>query len=108
MLGAHFAFGAVPGALGALARPLAAGAPTPAFGLLFGMVVWAAAYLGLMPALGLYPWPHQDRPARRRTMILAHAVYGLTFAEIERRLDEEAAGNPWRPRYTPGSIRGGG
>ena len=29
-----------------------------------------------MPALGLYPWPKEDRPSRVAVMIAAHFVYG--------------------------------
>ena len=51
-------------------------------GLLFGGGVWALAYLGIMPALGLYPPVDQEHPMRQATLIAAHAAYGITTAEV--------------------------
>jgi uncharacterized membrane protein YagU involved in acid resistance len=76
----HFAYGAGCGALyGALSggkldeRPLAAGAG-------FGAAVWAASYLGWLPAAGILS-PATEHPARRNAlMIAAHLVWGATAA----------------------------
>lgn len=54
-------------------------------GLLFGGAVWAVSYAGYLPALDLYPTPAEDRSSRVVTMILAHAVYGVTVAALIRR-----------------------
>ena len=84
-LAAHVGFGAGTGALYALVRrrlPMGTG---PA-GLLFGGVVWAYNYLGIFPALNLYPSPEEDRNSRVAVMLAAHAVYGVSLAELERRL----------------------
>ncbi|HEU5432427.1 MAG TPA: DUF6789 family protein [Thermomicrobiales bacterium] len=81
----HAGYGVACGVGYALARPCLPGAPAVA-GVAWGGAIWAISYLGLMPALGLYPWPDDDRPTRTSDMIAAHAVYGVTLAEIERRL----------------------
>lgn len=82
---AHFGFGVVSGIFYAFARPNLPRSPFKA-GLVYGFGVWAAAYLGLMPALGLYPGPLSDSRDRQAVMITAHEVFGTTVAEVERRL----------------------
>lgn len=76
---AHTGYGAAFGALYALGEkflPL----PRPLRGGLYGLALWAAGYLGLMPLLGLYPWPGEDNPGRTATMIAAHLAYGESLA----------------------------
>jgi hypothetical protein len=80
---AHFGYGAAWGAAYALLRPLLPGPPV-ASGLLFGGALWALGYLGVMPAMGLYPPPERDDPARAVALVAAHAVYGLTTAGAAR------------------------
>lgn len=84
-LAAHFAYGMGWGAGYALLRPLLPRS-TAIAGLLYGGGLWALSYLGLMPALGLYPRPKEDYPSRVATMIAAHALYGVTTSETQRRL----------------------
>ncbi len=75
---AHFGYGA---AAGALFPPLAARLPLPAVlaGTLYGLVVWGASYLGLVPALGLLS-PATRHPRRRNAlMIAAHLVWGAAL-----------------------------
>ena len=86
-LAAHFGYGAACGLGYALVRPLVPAPPT-AMGLAYGGAVWGLSYLGFLPALGLYPWPDDDSRSRMATMIAAHAVFGVTLAEAERRLAE--------------------
>jgi hypothetical protein len=82
---AHFGYGAACGAIYGVARPI-----TPAdsriAGLLFGETVWAVSYLGIVPALGLYPWPKDDSKSRMAVMIAAHAVYGISTAKLDQNL----------------------
>ena len=83
----HFAFGAGCGALFALLRrgrrlPL----PAWAAGVPYGLGVWAVSYKGWVPALGILPPPERDRPARVRTMIAAHVVYGAVLGAVDERL----------------------
>lgn len=79
VLVSHFAYGTATGAiyaLGARAVPLPplAGA---ACGLAYGLAVWLASYLGLLPALGAQR-PATEQPNRRRAlMIVAHFVWGV-------------------------------
>lgn len=82
---AHHGFGAVCGVIYVLARRYLPASSTAA-GLLFGGLVWTTAYLGFLPMLKLYPWPDDDRHSRTAVMIAAHAVYGTTLSEAEKRL----------------------
>ncbi len=86
---AHFGYGA---AAGALYAPLSRRAPLPlvAAGIAYGLVVWTASYLGLLPALGLIS-PAINHPARRNAlMIVAHVVWGAALALLLERLDAQA------------------
>lgn len=48
-------------------------------GVAYGLLVWAVSYVGLLPAMGLFPPP--EKTARRQTavMIVAHMVYGASL-----------------------------
>ena len=74
-LALHVGYGAVTGALfGVLtprSRPLAIGA-----GMLFGLGVWTASYLGWLPATGIRQSPRWDPPTRTRLLIASHLVWG--------------------------------
>ena len=83
---AHAAYGAICGALYAVLRPRLPQSRT-FIGLLYGALVWVISYLGVLPALKLYPWPDEDTRLRRATMIIAHGVYGLTLAHSEYALE---------------------
>ncbi len=77
----HLGFGAGAGALFALLRtvllrPFGRVLPGPLLGAVFGLGVWAASYLGWLPALGLLPPPSRSEPRRPAAMIAAHLVYG--------------------------------
>jgi hypothetical protein len=77
----HFGVGIGAGGLfGALAPRVRRVLPMSLAGLAFGTLVWAAGYLGVMPALGLMRQPKHDRPGRPTTMILAHWIYGAVLA----------------------------
>ncbi len=81
---AHHGYGAVMGMLYVAARRFLPASSVIA-GLIWAIAVWTTAYLGYLPALHLYPWPDDDRPSRTAVMIVAHAVYGTTLAETEKR-----------------------
>lgn len=91
-LGAHFAYGAATGALYAALRPgggIAAGAG-------YGLLVWAASYLGWIPGLAILE-PATRHPLRRNGLMLAaHVVWGattaLTIRELQRAEAEVFAG----------------
>jgi hypothetical protein len=81
-LAAHFAYGAVVGAL------LAAGAPRQGAkaGAVAGAAVWAASYFGWIPAFGVLR-PASTHPLRRDAlMISAHLVWGAVNALAAREL----------------------
>ena len=80
---AHVGYGAVSGAMYSSLRPIIL-APSSVAGVIYGLVVWSVSYLGLMPSLGLYPAPAQDTRSRTAIMIVAHVVYGVTTAVVER------------------------
>jgi hypothetical protein len=84
-LAAHAGYGMACGVVYALARPLLPRSDVAA-GLLFGGAVWAVSYLGLMPALELYPQVDDDTPRRTAVMIAAHAVFGTSLANLDRAL----------------------
>ena len=81
-LAAHTAYGAICGSAYGLIRPALPASPVAA-GLAHGGAVWALSYLGLMPALGLYPWPDDDSRPRAAVMIIAHAVFGIVTAAVD-------------------------
>lgn len=78
---AHFAFGATAGSFYApLAQRLR---PHPILGgVAYGLAVWAASYLGWLPAAGLYRSALRE-PARRNLMIIgAHVVWGAVLGAV--------------------------
>lgn len=75
----HFGFGAVCGLGYQLLRPRLP-KPVHAGGAVYGLLVWAVNYLGLMPLLGLFPRPRQAGTRRTIVMIMAHVVYGIGVA----------------------------
>jgi hypothetical protein len=77
-LAAHFAFGSAMGGAYALAAPHLPGPPVVR-GVGFAMLVYAANYLGLMPAAGLTPHAPKDTPRRIGLMLAAHVVWGATI-----------------------------
>ncbi len=72
---AHFAFGAVAGALFAAVKPRA-----PLAGPTYGAAVWAVSYLGWLPALRLMPPPGRTSRELRVMMFVAHLVWGWSLA----------------------------
>ena len=74
----HFGYGA---AMGAAYGPLQKRIPLPAIvqGVIFGVVVWAASYLGLLPALGISASGHREPVRRNLMMIAAHVVWGAAM-----------------------------
>jgi uncharacterized membrane protein YagU involved in acid resistance len=82
----HFGYGALFGWIYALFEhriPL----DSSLKGVLTGVALWTASYLGWLPALGILP-PATRHPWRRNLlMILAHVVWGVTLGEVTRKLD---------------------
>jgi hypothetical protein len=85
-IGAHFAFGAAVGAVMALLRELEVAERTKRSAMKLASTVWAGAYQGVIPAMGIMPRPKHDRRFRPTAMLGAHWIYGLAFDEIVERL----------------------
>ena len=79
-LAAHFGFGGAAGAVyGMIVGRRHANAST---GCLFGLLVWAASYLGWVPAAGILP-PATEHPGRRVVMMLiSHVVWGSALGFV--------------------------
>jgi hypothetical protein len=83
---AHFGYGALCGAVFA-----ASGRRSVAGGVLFGLGVWGASYLGFLPSLGVLRCA-STHPLRRNAMMLAaHATWGAATALACKDLERAAA-----------------
>ena len=81
----HFGFGAFCGIVYALlAHRIAprANVRPEVRGPLFGLAVWAASYLGWVPALGLAPSAAREPKERNFMMIAAHLVWGFALSRL--------------------------
>jgi hypothetical protein len=81
----HFGYGALIGACYRAAVDRR-GDATVSGGIAYGLGIWAASYLGWLPAAGLYPAATRDLPERNAFMLTAHVVWGASFSMILRRL----------------------
>lgn len=86
-MAAHLGYSAGFGAFYGLVRQKADGVPAPLAGALFGLVVWAVSFEGLMPALGMMP-ATTDLPMKKWPPdIMGHVIYGaataLTYEALE-------------------------
>ena len=77
----HFGYGA---AMGAAFGSLQKRVPLPAVaqGVLFGLFVWAASYLGLLPLLGISASGHKEPLRRNLMMIASHVVWGASMGAM--------------------------
>lgn len=84
----HFGYGA---AMGAAYGPLQKRVPLPTIvqGVLYGLLVWAASYLGLLPLLGISASGHKEPMRRNLMMIAAHVVWGASMGAMARLLFQE-------------------
>jgi uncharacterized membrane protein YagU involved in acid resistance len=81
VLGLHLLYGAT---VGSVFPSIARQVPLPpvATGIGYGLFVWTASYLGLLPALRLLR-PATQHPRRRSVvMILAHVVWGAVLGLV--------------------------
>ncbi|HWP42326.1 MAG TPA: DUF1440 domain-containing protein [Blastocatellia bacterium] len=87
-LASHFAYGA---AAGALYAPLASRLrPNPLLGgAAYGLAVWSASYLGLLPGLGILK-PATEHPARRNALMIAsHVIWGTALGMLVSRMSDD-------------------
>ena len=75
---AHYNYGTATGALFGLIAPRNL-PDAVSGGIGYGLLVWAASYLGLLPALGLHPPATRESPRRNMMMIAAHVVWGAAL-----------------------------
>jgi hypothetical protein len=81
--GLHWGYGlAGPLLLAGLARALRLRSPGRAMGAgaAMGALVWAAGYVGWLPATGLTPPVHRVHAARSASSLLSHVAYGAVAA----------------------------
>jgi hypothetical protein len=78
---AHLAFGVGGGALFGLFGPALWG-PRLAKGLVFAAAVLLSSYEGWVPAAGILPPLHRQRPDRAAELLVGHAVYGLILGRL--------------------------
>ena len=81
-LAAHFAYGAMMGAVIAALNP----DPKKKTGAAAGLAVWVASYMGWIPAVGNLEPATEHPPRRNALMIVAHLVWGATTAAAIREL----------------------
>lgn len=83
----HFGVGAGFGLLYGLSTKVAGKRQSgPLRGIIFGLLVWAVSYLGIMPALNLYNSPDREPARRHAMMIVAHLIWGITTGQVYRQL----------------------
>jgi len=83
----HFAFGALAGAIYAALFPRRGTAP----GVIYGLAVWAASYLGWIPAAGILPDATRHPLRRNLLMLAAHVVWGATLTKSLFELEQSEA-----------------
>ncbi|MBV8822702.1 MAG: DUF1440 domain-containing protein [Chloroflexi bacterium] len=76
----HLGYGA---GMGMLYSPLSK-IPLPSVikGILFGVTVWAASYLVLLPMIGMSESGHREPGTRNLMMIAAHVVWGSVMGVV--------------------------
>ncbi len=83
---AHLGFGATAGAVFAVATRRVGGRRRRiGLGVLYGVGIWALAYPGILPRLGLVRTARQAGPARDLVMLAAHLVFGAILGSTVRR-----------------------
>jgi uncharacterized membrane protein YagU involved in acid resistance len=93
---AHFGYG---GAAGTLYKLISDKVPAPpiAKGVAFGLLVWGASYLGLLPGAGILKVATRHPARRNALMIGAHVVWGAVTGAVAELLTEEARGRGPQP-----------
>jgi hypothetical protein len=73
---AHYAFGAVAGALYAM---LPSRRVRPVGGVLYASAIWTMSYHQLLPRLRLMPRPQHDDTGRQIAIAVDHVLYGVSL-----------------------------
>src|SRR4051794_33203989 len=85
---AHFGFGSTMGAAYSLLPQRYLSDHPLASGITFGLVVWGANYVGLLPALGSEAAATEETERRNAVMIVAHIVWGAAVGCLTKQLLE--------------------
>ncbi|MEO6054639.1 MAG: DUF6789 family protein [Chthoniobacterales bacterium] len=94
----HFAYGAGAGACYFLACPKPENRPI-AKGVFYGLLIWAASYLGLLPGFGILKSATRQSPNRSLLMIAVHLIYGIFLASFVEAIAQDG-------RRTQGALVG--
>jgi uncharacterized membrane protein YagU involved in acid resistance len=78
----HFAYGAAMGSLYGLVAGSRPKQNPISSGIIFGLTVWAANYVGLLPSFNLYRSAKDEPAERNRLMISAHIVWGASLGVL--------------------------
>ncbi|HEY8554621.1 MAG TPA: DUF6789 family protein [Burkholderiales bacterium] len=81
----HFGYGAAAGVVYGALHPRPPARPV-ANGIGFGLLVWAASYLGWLPAAGLIRPATREPFPRNAMMLLAHVAWGAALGRTVARL----------------------
>jgi hypothetical protein len=79
---AHYGFGTAAGALLGLAANKSTSIPKPVVGAATGLAVWAASYIGWLPAANLRRNSAEEPTERNLQMIAAHLVWGAAAGAL--------------------------
>ena len=79
----HVAIGMVMGAFFALIAPRRFAAwLLSMLGACYGIAIWVANYVHVLPELGLMPRPSEDERRRPQVMIVAHLIFGSILGAV--------------------------
>ena len=95
----HFGYGAAAGSL--YTALIAPRGHALSKGVLFGLLIWGASYLGWLPATGILRPATEQPPRRNLLMIIAHLVWGATLSSFVALLAEESERRTAQPFSTP-------
>jgi hypothetical protein len=91
-IAAHYAFGTAAGGLLGLVATRQGAVPRPLCGAAIGMLVWAASYMGILPAANIRRTAAQEPVGRNIQMIAAHLVWGGVAGVLLDGLDRDSRG----------------
>jgi uncharacterized membrane protein YagU involved in acid resistance len=94
----HFAYGAATGALYPLVFRESVRHPL-VYGSGYGVAIWAASYLGWIPAFNVLEPATRQPASRRQLMLCAHAVWGAGTVLVAERLSHRRD-DAWRGEAT--------
>ena len=75
----HFAYGAAAGVSLATVKSFSP-VQALAIGPIYGVIVWALSYLGILPTGGILKPATRHAPERNILMVVAHLIWGFTLA----------------------------